>query len=132
MGPTYSQNARDLPAYYDSLDQGRLTLQFGASGITAVLSGTDELGRDMLTRTLHGGRVSLIVGVFAMLVAVTLGTIIGAVAGYFGGVVDNLLMRFTDMVLALPLLPLLMVAGMIFAQAGWNSLWVIPAILGVL
>ena len=47
--------------------------------------GTDELGRDMLTRTLHGGRVSLVVGVFAMLVAVTLGTLVGAVAGYFGG-----------------------------------------------
>ena len=56
--------------------------------------GTDELGRDMFTRTMHGGRVSLIVGVFAMLVGVIIGTLIGAIAGYFGGTIDNLLMRF--------------------------------------
>ena len=66
------------------------------------LMGTDELGRDLLTRTLYGGRVSLIVGVFAMLIAVTLGTLIGALAGYFGGMIDNVLMRFTDFALAFP------------------------------
>ncbi|PIE31956.1 peptide ABC transporter permease [candidate division KSB3 bacterium] len=64
--------------------------------------GTDELGRDMLTRTLYGGRVSLIVGVFAMLIAVTLGTLVGAFAGYFGGIIDSVLMRFTDFTLAFP------------------------------
>lgn len=66
------------------------------------LMGTDELGRDLLTRTLYGGRVSLVVGVFAMLIAVSLGTLIGAFSGYFGGIVDTFLMRFTDFALAFP------------------------------
>lgn len=66
------------------------------------LMGTDELGRDLLTRTLYGGRVSLAVGIFAMLIAVSIGTLIGAVAGYFGGITDNVLMRFTDFALAFP------------------------------
>ena len=66
------------------------------------LMGTDELGRDLLTRTLYGGRVSLAVGIFAMLIAVSIGTLIGAFAGYFGGILDNVLMRFTDFALAFP------------------------------
>jgi peptide/nickel transport system permease protein len=83
--------------------------------------GTDELGRDMLTRTLYGGRVSLIVGVFAMLVAVTLGTLVGAVAGYFGGVVDNLLMRFTDFALAFPRIFILILFAIIFMRPPFSD-----------
>jgi peptide/nickel transport system permease protein len=83
--------------------------------------GTDELGRDMLTRTLYGGRVSLIVGVFAMLVAVTLGTLVGAVAGYFGGVVDNLLMRFTDFALAFPRIFVLILFAIIFMRPPFSD-----------
>ena len=64
--------------------------------------GTDELGRDVLSRLLHGSRVTLLVGVAAMLAAVTIGVIVGAVAGYNGGLVDALLMRFTDAMLAVP------------------------------
>ncbi len=83
--------------------------------------GTDELGRDMLTRSLYGGRVSLIVGVFAMLVAVTLGTLVGAVAGYFGGVVDNLLMRFTDFALAFPRIFVLILFAIIFMRPPFSD-----------
>lgn len=71
--------------------------------------GTDEIGRDVLVRLLHGGRVSLFVGVVAALVAAVLGTAVGLAAGYFGGRLDALLMRVTDGVIALPLLPLLIV-----------------------
>jgi peptide/nickel transport system permease protein len=66
--------------------------------------GTDELGRDVLTRLLWGGRVSLTVGVAAMLVAMLIGVTLGVAAGYYGGVVDNLLMRGTDLMLSFPAL----------------------------
>lgn len=75
--------------------------------------GTDQLGRDTLSRVLAGGRVSLAVGVTAMLLALVLGTLIGVVAGYFKKL-DGPLMRFTDLFLALPILPLLLVIIMLF------------------
>jgi len=71
--------------------------------------GTDELGRDVLARLLYGGRVSLAVGLVAAVAAAALGTVIGLVAGYYGGRLDAVLMRTTDGVIALPLLPLLIV-----------------------
>ena len=71
--------------------------------------GTDELGRDLLLRLLYGGRVSLFVGLVGALAAAGIGTLIGLVAGYVGGRTDALLMRLTDAVIALPLLPLLIV-----------------------
>jgi peptide/nickel transport system permease protein len=71
--------------------------------------GTDDLGRDELTRILLGGRVSLSVGLLAVLVALVIGTTMGSVAGYLGGGVDNVLMRITDMMLAFPSLILMMI-----------------------
>ena len=75
--------------------------------------GTDNLGRDTLGRLLAGGRVSLSVGLAAMLLSVFVGTLIGVLAGYFRAL-DGILMRFTDLFLALPLLPLLLVAVLLF------------------
>src|SRR5690625_5000621 len=71
--------------------------------------GTDQNGRDVLHRLIHGGRVSLTIGIVSMLAVTTIGSIIGSVAGYFGGIVDNLLMRFTDFVLTLPFMVLVIV-----------------------
>ena len=71
--------------------------------------GTDDLGRDVLLRLLEGGRASLLVGLVAALGSAVIGTAIGLAAGYFGGRLDAVLMRLTDGLLALPLLPLLIV-----------------------
>lgn len=71
--------------------------------------GTDELGRDVLLRLLAGGRVSLMIGIAAALAAAMLGTVIGLAAGYLGGWTDRVLMRGTDAMISLPLLPLLIV-----------------------
>lgn len=80
------------------------------------LLGTDQQGRDVLFRLFLGGRISIMVGVIAALITVVLGCIIGGVAGYYGGWVDNLLMRFAEIVYALPFTPLILVLA-------YNMLW---------
>ena len=79
--------------------------------------GTDDLGQDLLARMLYGGRISLAVGIAAMLIAITIGTAVGAISGFAGGAVDHVLMRITDMFLALPGLPLLLLIGYLFRDA---------------
>lgn len=73
-----------------------------ALGLVTHAWGTDELGRDYLSRCLWGGRISLTVGFVAVAIAVTLGTLIGALAGFFGGLVDSLISRFTEIMLSMP------------------------------
>jgi peptide/nickel transport system permease protein len=75
--------------------------------------GTDNLGRDTLARVMAGGRISIAVGISAMLVAIVVGTLVGGIAGYYSKL-DGLLMRTTDVFLALPLLPLLLVIILLF------------------
>jgi len=79
--------------------------------------GTDDLGQDLLARMLYGGRISLAVGIAAMLIAITIGTAVGAISGFAGGAVDHVLMRITDMFLALPGLPLLLLIVYLFRDA---------------
>lgn len=77
--------------------------------------GTDVIGRDILARTIYGGQISLMIGLTAMLLEVSMGILIGALAGYFGGWLDNLLMRFTEAILIIPQIFLLLVMAKFFA-----------------
>jgi peptide/nickel transport system permease protein len=91
--------------------------------------GTDELGRDQLTRVLFAGRVSLFAGVAVALSAMLIGTSLGAVAGYYRGWVDQLLMRFTDLILILPVLAVLLVASNAVGTSVTSTVVVLAALL---
>ncbi len=97
--------------------------------------GTDEVGRDLLSRLLFGARISLTVGLFAVIMEVLIGTTLGAIAGYYGGWVDYALMRLTDVFLSIPLLPLLLVLTAIVAASSSKAalnFGVIVIIIGAL
>ncbi len=91
--------------------------------------GTDDLGRDLATRILYGGRVSLSVGLLAVTVAVSVGTLVGTIAGYYGRWIDSLLMRFVDMMYSFPRLFLLILFGVFFKGM---TIGVIVLVLGLL
>jgi peptide/nickel transport system permease protein len=101
------------PYAVDALD---LAHRRGAPSV-AHWFGTDELGRDLLTRVLFGARVSLAVGLVSAGVSVALGVTIGATAGWAGRWTDALLMRFTDAMLSVPRLPLLMIAAAVLTPS---------------
>ncbi len=87
-----------------------------APGVAGHLLGTDESGRDLLARLMYGARVSLTVALGAVAMQIVIGTALGAVAGYYGGWVDYVIMRSVDVVLSIPLLPLLLVLTAIVAD----------------
>jgi peptide/nickel transport system permease protein len=98
--------------------------------------GTDELGRDIFTRILYGGRVSLAVGLLSTFLSIALGVVVGALAGYFGGWVDSVLMRITDAFLTFPTIFVLIILGAYLReqQVPWlkNSVVIVIIIIAVL
>jgi peptide/nickel transport system permease protein len=87
--------------------------------------GTDDMGRDVLANLISGARISMLVGVLATAISMIIGCIIGIVSGYFGGRIDQLLMRFTDFFLVIPWLPLMMVLAAVLGTSIWNIILVI-------
>jgi peptide/nickel transport system permease protein len=89
--------------------------------------GTDFLGRDVYTRLLLAGRISLIIGLLTMVMSVCLGYLLGALSGYVGGLTDKLIMRVADLVMTIPGLPLLIVAGAMLSELDFSrtraSIW---------
>lgn len=80
----------------------RLPPAFNEGGNSQFLLGTDDLGRDLLSRLIYGSRISLIVGLSVVFLSATTGTVLGLVSGYYGGITDRIITRLTDMVMALP------------------------------
>jgi peptide/nickel transport system permease protein len=113
-----------LPSSWDNPD---LLNRFAGPGWPHIM-GTDDLGRDLFRRVLDGGRVSLAVGFLAMTITIAMGALIGATAGYAGGLIDNVAMRLTDAVLSIPQIFLLILIIISLGQGGHTPLVVVLAI----
>lgn len=98
------------------------------------LLGTDELGRDYFTRILHGGQISLRVGLFSVGVSLILGILFGGLSGYYGGWIDNILMRFAEIIYSFPFLPLAITLSAIIGTrvSPQNKMYMVMLIIGVL
>jgi peptide/nickel transport system permease protein len=121
LGPTISgHNQPDVIHPTDASQAPSLRYPFG----------TDDVGRDQFARAMAGGQVSLLVGLTSMLMAIVFGIGIGSLAGYYGGIVDNILMRLTDVVLAVPLYLLLFVLSATFSDGSPRSVIFLIAIFG--
>lgn len=112
-------------APYNPAEQFRDTLlappAWQEGGSWAHLFGTDDVGRDVLSRLMYGARLSLLVGCLVVVLSLLMGVILGLVAGYFGGIVDNVIMRVVDIMLALPSLLLALVLVAVFGPSIGNA-----------
>lgn len=113
---------------------GPLFLPYGPNEITPAFSaapsadhwlGTDQIGRDVLSRLLYGTKISLLVGILSTIIATGVGAVLGLLAGYFGGIADGVVMRFTDMVMSFPYILLILVAATIFKPGMWNIILIL-------
>lgn len=115
-----------LLAPYDPYEVTRVTIDdiYASPSIEHPL-GTDDAGKDVLSSFMYGARVSLTVGFFASLISIAIGGVIGISAGFFGGRVENILMRFTDIMLVIPEFPLIILLVALTEPSLWNIILVI-------
>jgi len=105
-----------------------------AWGLKGYLMGTDEIGRDIFTRLLNGGRMTITIGAVAVVISTIIGVIVGGVSGYFGGKVDMVLQRISEMVASLPFLPFAMILSSLIGNAmgATQRVYFIMVVLGLL
>ncbi|HSG07851.1 MAG TPA: ABC transporter permease, partial [Longimicrobiales bacterium] len=109
---------------FDAIDLGAIR----AAPSMKHWMGTDDLGRDVFTRVLYGGRVSILIGILSAVIGTGLGSLVGSAAGYYGGRTDNVLMRLTDVAYSIPTLPLLIVLAS-YSQAAVTYMALIIGLL---
>ena len=121
----------DAFQFYAADADGNIVASWGNKG---YVWGSDQFGRDLFTRVMHGGRISLTVGVIAVLIAMVIAIIVGLTSGYFGGWVDHALMRLADIFDALPFLPIAITLSFVigFDMDESTKLYFIMFVLGVL
>ncbi len=94
--------------------------------------GTDEAGMDIFARLMYGGRRSLMISFLAVFLTSALGIVMGGIAGFYGGVVDNIIMRLCDVLMCLPTLPLMLIIGTVLEAVGINQIYYIYLLMGLL
>ncbi len=130
---TMNANNEVWTAQHKTLIDSRAPLKW--SGKQLHLLGTDIYGMDVLTRLMYGGRISLLVGFVVIFFEIIIGVIIGGISGYFGGVVDTILMRFVELFNAIPFYPMLIILGSVMDNihvTATSRLMLTMAILGIL
>lgn len=106
-------------------DPNEIIGPFGGAPSREFILGTDQIGRDVLSRLLYAMRISLLVGILATLISTVIGVVLGLIAGYFGGAADMIIMRFTDMVMSFPYILLVLVAAAIFKPGLWSIILIL-------
>ena len=122
VGPMFS------PHTYDGLDWNNIAVSPQLAN--AHWLGTDRLGRDLFVRTLHGIRISLVIGLLATAVSLLIGVVWGAIAGYLGGRTDELMMRTVDVLYALPYIFIVIILTTVFARGNIYMLFVAIGAVG--
>lgn len=115
--------------------QERLLIDIYSRPSNQHIMGTDGRGMDVLTRIMYGGRISLMIGFIVIFIEIIIGIVIGGIAGYFGKWVDNLLMRFVDVMNCIPFLPIMIIIGAVMDKLlvdAWTRLIYLMVLLGVL
>lgn len=106
-------------------DPNKIAGGFSEAPSAKFLLGTDQVGRDVLSRLMHATRISLFVGLAATALSTVVGVVLGLISGYFGGWIDMVIMRFTDMVMSFPYILLVLVAAAIFKPGLWNIILIL-------